>query len=133
MEFNFDTFFGYEQLINNQPDIVMIYSFAGIVFGILALIFLAIISRKLGLHSINSFIINPLMLVLGLTFIVSILPTFIFYVAASDISFVKIVYSWIVIFIGMLFFVGINLETIKKCLSEFGKITEQQEFRNRNR
>ncbi|AWK03840.1 hypothetical protein HYN56_06210 [Flavobacterium crocinum] len=133
MEFNFNTFFGYEQQINNQPDIVMIYSFAGIVFGIMALLFLAIIIRKIGLNSINSFIINPLMLALGLTFIVSILPTVIFYVVTSDISFVKIVYSWIVIFIGMLFFVGINLETIKKCLNEFGKITEQQEFRNRKR
>lgn len=133
MEFNFDTFFGYEQQINNQPDIVMIYSFGGIVFGIVGLLFLAIIIRKIGLNSINSFIINPLMLTLGLTFIISILPTVIFYVATSDISFVKIVYSWIVIFIGMLFFVGFNLETIKKCLNEFGKITEQQEFRNRKR
>ena len=123
MEFNFDTFFGYEKQINNQPDVFMIYSFAGIVFGIMALLFLAIIIRKIGLNSINSYIVNPLMLALGLTFIVSILPTVIFYVATSDISFVKIVYSWIVIFIGMLFFVGFNLESIKKFLNEFGKIT----------
>ncbi len=133
MEFNFNTFFGYEQQINNQPDQVLIYSFAGIVFGVLALLFLAIIIRKLGLTIINSYVINPLILVLGLTFVLSILPTVIFYVAASDISFVKIIYSWIVIFIGMLFFVGFNLEIIKKCLNEFGKVTEQEEFRNRKR
>ncbi|MNS46079.1 hypothetical protein D3C72_785640 [compost metagenome] len=73
------------------------------------------------------------MLSLGLTLLVAILPTIVFYVVASDISGVKIMYSWITIFIGMLFFVGFNLETIKKCLNEFGKVTEQEEFRNRRR
>ncbi|WP_343588654.1 hypothetical protein [Flavobacterium sp.] len=133
MEFNFNTFFGYEDYINNQPDQVLIYSFAGIVFGGLALLFLGILIRKLGLAFINSYIINPLMLVLGLTFLISIPPTVIFYVVTSNISFVKIIYIWIVIFIGMLFFVGFNLETIKKYLNEFGKVSEQEEFRNRKR
>lgn len=133
MGFNFNTFFGYENQINNQPDQVLIYGFASIVLGFVALIFMAFVIRKLGLSSINSYVINPLMLVLGLTFLLSIVPTVIFYVVTSDISFVKIMYCWIVIFIGMLFFVGFNLESIKKCFHEFGKVTEQEEFRNRRR
>lgn len=131
--FNFNTFFGHENQINNMGDQVLIYGFAGIIFSIVALLFISIVIRKLGLKSFNSYFINPLMLSLGLTLLVAILPTIVFYVVASDISGVKIMYSWITIFIGMLFFVGFNLETIKKCLNEFGKVTEQEEFRNRRR
>jgi hypothetical protein len=89
--------------------------------------------RKIGLNSLNSFFIHPLLLSLGLTFFVAILPTIVFYVVALDVSGVKIVYSWITIFIGMLLFVIFNLETIKSFFKEFGKMSEQQEFRNRNR
>ncbi|MFC4475718.1 hypothetical protein [Flavobacterium chungangensis] len=133
MGFSFNTFFGHENQINNLGDQVLIYGFAGIIFSIVALLFVSIVIRKLGLKSFNSYFINPLMLSLGLTLLVAILPTIVFYVVASDISGVKIMYSWITIFIGMLFFVGFNLETIKKCLNEFGKVTEQEEFRNRRR
>ena len=133
MGFSFNTFFGHESQINNLGDQVLIYGFAGIIFSIVALLFISIVIRKLGLKSFNSYFINPLMLSLGLTLLVAILPTIVFYVVASDISGVKIMYSWITIFIGMLFFVGFNLETIKKCLNEFGKVTEQEEFRNRRR
>lgn len=133
MGFSFNTFFGHESQINNLGDQVLIYGFAGIVFSIVALLFISIVIRKLGLKSFNSYFINPLMLSLGLTLLVAILPTIVFYVVASDISGVKIMYSWITIFIGMLFFVSFNLETIKKCLNEFGKVTEQEEFRNRRR
>lgn len=133
MGFSFNTFFGYENEINNLQDQVLIYGFAGIIFGILALLFLAILLRKIGLNTINSFVVNPLMLSLGLTLFVSILPTIVFYVVALDISGVKIVYSWIAIFIGMVLFVMFNLETIKSFFKEFGKLSEQKEFRNRKR
>jgi len=133
MGFSFNTFFGYENEINNLQDQVLIYGFAGIIFGILALLFLAILLRKIGLNTINSFVVNPLMLSLGLTLFVSILPTIVLYVVALDISGVKIVYSWIAIFIGMILFVMFNLETIKSFFKEFGKLSEQKEFRNRKR
>lgn len=133
MGFSFNTFFGYENEINNLQDQVLIYGFAGIIFGILALLFLAILLRKIGLNTINSFVVNPLMLSLGLTLFVSILPTIVFYVVALDISGVKMVYSWIAIFIGMVLFVMFNLETIKSFFKEFGKLSEQKEFRNRRR
>ncbi|WDF59978.1 hypothetical protein PQ462_01105 [Flavobacterium sp. KACC 22758] len=133
MEFSFNTFFGYENQINELKDQVLIYGFAGIIFGILGLLFIAVLLRKIGLNSINSFFVNPLMLALGLTLLVSIMPTIILYVVALDISGVKIVYSWITIFLGMILYVMFNLETIKSFFKEFGKMTEQQEFRNRKR
>ncbi|WP_149205739.1 hypothetical protein [Flavobacterium johnsoniae] len=133
MGFSFNTFFGYENQINELKDQVLIYGFAGIIFGILGLLFIAVLLRKIGLDTINSFFVNPLMLALGLTLLVSILPTIILYVVALDISGVKIVYSWITIFLGMVLYVMFNLETIKSFFKEFGKMTEQQEFRNRKR
>ena len=131
--FNFNTFFGYENEINGLEDQVLIYGFAGIIFGLLALTFIAVIFRKMGFTSFISFVINPLMLSLGLTLLVAILPTVVFYVVASDVSSVKILYSWITIFLGMLLFVMFNLETIRNFVKEFGKVTEQEEFRNRKR
>ena len=113
MGFSFNTFFGYENQINELKDQVLIYGFAGIIFGILGLLFIAVLLRKIGLNTINSFFVNPLMLALGLTLLVSILPTIILYVVALDISGVKIVYSWITIFLGMVLYVMFNLETIK--------------------
>ncbi|MBS7230260.1 hypothetical protein KHA90_04415 [Flavobacterium psychroterrae] len=133
MEFNFNVFFGYEDAINSLNDKVLIYGFASIVFGIVALLFFSFIIRKLGLDAINSYFINPLMLSLGLTMFVSILPTIVFYVVALDLPAVKIVYSWIAIFIGMFLFVSINLKTIKSVFKESNKVSQQEEFRNRNR
>ncbi|KIA97811.1 MULTISPECIES: hypothetical protein [unclassified Flavobacterium] len=133
MGFNFNTFFGYETEINKAHDLVLIYGFAVLIFGILGLSIIAIIFRKIGLTAIISYFISPLILCLGLTLLISILPTIIFCVVASDISGVQLIYSWITIFSGMLFFVVFNLSTIKKFVKEFGKLTEQQEFRNRNR
>lgn len=133
MGFSFNTFFGYENKINNLGDQVLIYGFAFIIFGLLALVFIAMIVRKLGFNNMNSYFINPLMLSLGLTFLVSILPTIVFYGVASDISGVKILYSWITIFIGMFLFVILNLQTIKSMINERTKMSEQEEFRSRKR
>ena len=133
MEFNFNTFFGYENEINNLKDLVLIYGFATIIFGIIGLVFISVILRNMGLKILNSYILYPLMLSLGVTLIVGIFPTIILYVVAYDVSGVKILYSWITIFIGMLLFIIFNLDMIKKLVKETGKIAERQEFRNRNR
>ncbi len=133
MEFNFNRFFGYETEINKATDLVLIYGFAVLIFGIVGLALIAAVFRKIGFTSIISYFISPLLLCLGLTLLIAILPTIIFCVVASDISGVQLIYSWITIFLGMLFFVMFNLNTIKKFVKEFGKMSEQQEFRNRNR
>lgn len=131
MEFNFNTFLGYENEINSLNDTVLIYGFGSIMFGLVTLTFAAFIIRKLGFGAVNSYFTSPLMLSLGLTILVSILPTIVFYVVANDISPVKILYCWITIFIGMFLFVMFNLETIKSFFREFNKVSEQEEFRNR--
>ncbi|MFD1603424.1 hypothetical protein ACFSJW_12110 [Flavobacterium artemisiae] len=133
MGFNFNTFFGYEEAINGMRDQILMYGFAVIIFSIVGLLILAILLRKAGLASIISFIINPLLLCLGLTLIIAILPTIVFYTSDSEISGVKMIYSWITIFTGMLLFVIFNLESIKYCFREFGKMSEKQEFRNRKK
>ena len=122
MEFNFSTFFGYENDINNLKDLVLIYGFAVIIFGIVGLILIGTLVRKVGLTVVNSYFILPLMLCLGLTLIVAILPTIIFYVVTSDVPGVKIIYSWITIFTGMLLFTVFNLNTIKKFV-KIGRLT----------
>lgn len=133
MGFNFNVFFGYEDVINSLDDKVLIYCFASLVFGMVALLLLSFVLRKIGLNAINRYFVTPLIMSLGLTVIVAILPTIVFYVVASDLPPVKIVYSWIAIFTGMLLFVMMNLQTIKNLFREFGKVTEQEEFRNRER
>lgn len=133
MEFNFNTFFGYEDKINALKDMVLIYGFATIIFGSVAILIIGTITRKLGLVYINSKIISPLILCLGLTLLVAILPTIVFYVVAYDISGVKLLYSWITIFVGMTLFVIFNLKTIKSVFHGFGMVSEQEEFRNRRR
>lgn len=133
MGFNFNTFFGYETDINNLDNQILIYGFAAIIFTMLGLSIIAAGARKMGFIAIISHFISPLLLCLGLTLILSILPTIIFLVVASDISGVKIIYSWIVIFLGMLFFVMFNLTTIKNFVKEFGTLAEKEEFRNRKR
>lgn len=133
MGFNFNVFFGYEDVINSLDDKVLIYCFASLVFGMVALLLLSFVLRKIGLNAINRYFVTPLIMSLGLTVIVAILPTIVFYVVALDLPPVKIVYSWIAIFTGMLLFVVMNLQTIKNLFREFGKVTEQEEFRNRER
>ena len=133
MGFNFNTFFGYEDKINALKDMVLIYGFATIIFGSVAVLIVGTITRKLGLEYINSKIISPLLLCLGLTLLVAILPTIVFYAVASDISGVKLLYSWITIFSGMTLFVIFNLKAIKSVFHSFGKVSEREEFRNRRR
>jgi hypothetical protein len=133
MGFSFNTFFGYENEINTLDNQVLIYGFAIIIFSIVGLTLIGGVARKIGFTSINSYFISPLMLCLGLTLLVSILPTIVFCVVTSDVSGVQLVYSWITIFTGMLFFVMLNLSTIKKFVKEFGMKTEKEEFRNRKR
>ncbi|OXA89442.1 hypothetical protein [Flavobacterium hercynium] len=133
MGYSFNTFFGYENEINRANDLVLIYGFAVIIFGMLGLTMLGGIIRRMGFQSINSFLLSPLILSLGLTLLISILPTIVFYAVASDISGVKILYSWITIFTGMTLFVFLNLPEIKSYFHSFGKVSEREEFRNRRR
>jgi hypothetical protein len=114
MGFNFNHFFGYEDLINKNPDLVLIYGFAGIVFGMTGLVLLTLIFRKLGLIAIIDHFLGPLLCALGLTLLLAIFPTILFKVLANDLTGVKLVYIWITMLLGMLVFSFLNYRMIGK-------------------
>lgn len=111
---NFNQFFGYEDLINKNQDLVLIYGFAFLIFGMMALAFISLICSKLSLNAIVDHFIAPLLIAFLLSMIVAILPTVIFKVVANDLSGVKLIYIWITIFSGMTFFSFLNYPMIKK-------------------
>nr|WP_199157962.1 hypothetical protein [Pedobacter sp. ASV2] len=121
MAFNFEQFFGYENQINKNPDLVLIYGFAGIIFGIMAMILIAIILRKIGLAILVSKFLNPIMLSLGICFLVAIVPTILFKVLANDVSGVKIIYIWITILAGISIFTTLNYQMLKKWFYSFDR------------
>ena len=114
MGFNFNQFFGYESLINENPDLVLIYGFAFIFFGSMALTLVSFILNKMGLTVIVSRFIGPLILSLFVCLLVAIIPTVILKLVANDVSGVKLIYCWITIFTGVTFF----------CFSNHGMITK---------
>lgn len=114
MEFNFNHFFGYENTINKNPDLILIYGFAFIIFGIMALTFIAMIFRKIGLKIVVSQLIAPLIQSMILCLGVAILPTIILSVLANDVSGVKLIYCWITIFVGITIFCFLNYQMINK-------------------
>ncbi|WP_316804970.1 hypothetical protein [Pedobacter nototheniae] len=121
MASNFEHFFGYENQINKNPDLVLIYGFAGIIFGLMAMILIAVLLRKIGLPFLISKFLNPLILSLGICFLVAIIPTILFKVLANDLSGVKLIYIWIVIFAGITMFTTINYQMLKKWLYSFDR------------
>ena len=117
MEFSFKEFFGYEEQINAHPDLVLMYGFAAMIFGVIALAFIAFFLRKLGLIALIDHFIAPLMCALLLCLVVAILPTLVLYLLANNVSGVKLIYCWITIFAGMGFFCFSNYASIRKYLN----------------
>jgi hypothetical protein len=114
MEFNFNHFFGYESVINKNPDLVLIYGFAFIIFGLMALTFIALIFSKIGLQIAVKHFIAPLMQSMVLCLFVAIIPTVILSVVANDVSGVKLLYCWITIFSGITIFCFLHYPMINK-------------------
>ncbi|MCD0487704.1 hypothetical protein LPB86_05660 [Pedobacter sp. MC2016-14] len=114
MGFNFNHFFGYENIINKNPDLVLIYGFAFIIFGMLALTFIGFIFGKLGFKIINEHFIGPLTLSLFLCLLVAIVPTVVLKIVANDVSGVKLLYCWLTIFCGITFFCFSNYAMLGK-------------------
>lgn len=117
MGFSFKEFFGYEEQINAHRDLVLLYGFAGIIFGLIALAFIAVLLRQLSLTAVIDHLIAPLMCSLILCLAVAILPTLVLYLVANDLSGVKLLYCWISIFAGITFFSFSNYPYIRKYLS----------------
>lgn len=121
MAFNFEVFFGYEQQINSNPDLVLIYGFAGIVFGIIAMLLLALILRKIGLTFIISNLLNPMILSFLICIMIAIPPTILFKMIANDLSGVKLIYIWLSILVGIHLFTFMNFSMIKKWIYSFSE------------
>lgn len=120
MGFNFNHFFGYEDIVNKNPDLVLIYGFAFMIFGLMALAFIALVFNKIGLKIVVSQFIAPLMQSMILCLVVAILPTVILCVVANDVSGVKLIYCWITIFFGVTIFCFLNYSMINKWSASLG-------------
>lgn len=116
--FNFNYLFGYEELINRNPDLVLIYGFGIIIGGMMVLTLIAMVLVKMGLTVIIDHFLAPLIVSLLLCLIVAIVPTVILKVVANDLSGVKLVYIWITIFCGITFFTFSNYPMISKWSSK---------------
>lgn len=121
MAFNFEQFFGYESQINQNPDLVLIYGFATIVFGILGIILISFVLRKIGLTIVISNLLNPIILSLLICAAIAVPPTILFKLLANDLSGVKLIYIWISILIGIHIFTFLNYAMIKKWFYSFDK------------
>jgi hypothetical protein len=117
MELNFDTFFGLEETLNANREILLFWPFLGVFLIIMLLTFIFYIFRKL---NINRYIIEALMWSLLITFITGIITIIILYLI-TDISGVKLAYVWLSIFIGYLFFTLLYNNTLKKLYNDYSK------------
>ncbi len=123
MASGFEQFFGYENIINRDPDLVLIYGYATMVFGALLIIFLSFIFRKAGLQPFVSRFLNPLLLSMGISLLIAIPPTILFKVVANNVSGVKLVYIWITIFTGISIFTFLRYQELKKFILSKDKNT----------
>lgn len=132
MEFSYNLM-GYEVQVNREPELVLIYGFAGLLLAILAITLLSYIFRKIGLQAVVSHLFLPLILSFELCLFITLLPTMILHFVIPSLSGVKLAYIWLTIFSGITIFTFINYNTIKKWGSDLSKLSRQKEFRNRRK
>ena len=124
---------GYESQVNREPELVLIYGFAGLLLGMLIITILSYIFRKIGLQVVVSHLFLPLMLSFGLCLFITLLPTMILHFVIPSLPGVKLAYIWLTIFSGITIFSFINYTTIKKWGSDLSKLSRQKDFRNRRK
>ena len=117
MEFNFNTFFGLEEIINNKREIIVFWSFLGVLTLTILLSFISYIFRKL---KISQFFIESLLWSLLFTFITGTITILLLFFI-SDISGVKLVYIWLSIFLGYFCFSVMHNNALKKLYIDYSK------------
>jgi hypothetical protein len=115
MEFNFNTFFGLETILNNNPEIMIFWSFLGVLCLAFFLSAVSYIFRK---FNINSYIIECLLWTSAFTFFIGILAIMILFFVAT-VSGVKLAYIWSSIFIGYLCFSLLYNNALKKLFKDY--------------
>lgn len=120
-ELNFNSFFGYESLLNEKPEIVM---FGAFLIPIVLLIIIAIIGGVFKKLKANMYFIHAVLYTLLFTFFFGVF-TILILIAITDRNGVKLAYCWLSIFIGMFFFSLLNTNTITKMFTDWSKILKK--------
>jgi hypothetical protein len=117
-EFSFNTFFGYERILTEKPEIVL---FGAMLVPIGLLIGISIIGWIFRKLKLNMYFIHALLYTLMFTFLFGATTMLILFFI-TDRNGVKLAYCWLAIFIGMFFFSIINANTISKMFTDWSKI-----------
>jgi len=131
MEFNY-SLLGYESYVNNEPQLVLVYGFAGLLAAILGITILSYIFRKTGLQFIVDHLFKPLLLAFGFALFITLIPTLILYFLVP-LSGVKLAYIWLTLFLGITIFCFVNYTMITKWTSDISKSSMRKEFRARGK
>ncbi|NIF04426.1 hypothetical protein F3J23_03135 [Chryseobacterium sp. Tr-659] len=117
-EFSFNTFFGFENILTEKPEIVLFGAMLLPIGLIIVMSMIGWIFRKLKL---NMYLIHALLYTLAFTFFFGTFAMLILFFV-TDKNGVKLAYCWMSIFIGMLFFSMINTNTISKMFKDWSEI-----------
>lgn len=118
MVFSFNTFFGYESLLNEKPEIVI---FGAFFIPLLLLVIVTIIGGVFRKLKIDIYIIHAILYTLLFTFFFGIFTILILFFI-TDRNGVKLAYCWFTIFSGMFFFSLFNTNIITKMFTDWAKI-----------
>lgn len=118
---NFNTFFGYENLLHEKPEIVMFGAFLVPIGLLLIISIIGFILRKIGA---NMYLIHAFLYTLLFTFFFGVF-TILILIFITDRNGVKLAYCWLSIFTGMFFFCLFNTNSISKMFMDWSKILKK--------
>lgn len=118
---NFNTFFGYENLLHEKPEIVMFGAFLVPIGLLLVISIVGFILRKIGA---NMYLIHAFLYTLLFTFFFGVF-TILILIFITDRNGVKLAYCWLSIFTGMFFFCLFNTNSISKMFMDWSKILKK--------
>ncbi|MBB6331337.1 hypothetical protein HNP24_002287 [Chryseobacterium sediminis] len=117
-EFSFNTFFGYENILMEKPEIVL---FGAMLLPIGLIMVISIIGWVFRKLKFNMYIIQALLYTLLFTFFFGTVTMLILFFI-TDKNGVKLAWCWSAILIGMFCFSIINTNTISKMFTDWSKI-----------
>ncbi|MGG1921457.1 UNVERIFIED_CONTAM: hypothetical protein POZ17_12735 [Ralstonia mannitolilytica] len=117
-EFSFNTFFGYENILMEKPEIVL---FGAMLLPIGLIMVVSIIGWVFRKLKFNMYIIQAILYTLLFTFFFGTVTMLILFFI-TDKNGVKLAWCWSSIFLGMFCFSIINTNTISKMFTDWSKI-----------
>ncbi|MDR6487401.1 ABC-type Fe3+-siderophore transport system permease subunit [Chryseobacterium vietnamense] len=117
-EFSFNTFFGYENILMEKPEIVLFGAMLLPIGLIMVVSMIGWVFRKL---KFNMCIIQAILYTLLFTFFFGTVTMLILFFI-TDKSGVKLAWCWSAILLGMFCFSIINTNTISKMFTDWSKI-----------